>query len=150
MKKQLHMGKNMLIESLHAKQSTTTIKDLPIKPKAEFSSSSCSNINMYTFGKQIGSGAFAVVFEALHKPSQQKVAIKQYKKLKLQDLQRKKQVLREIKILQRLNHPGIVKMFEAIENSTTICIVMEHVSGESLHAFLKAQPNRRVSEELTK
>lgn len=90
MNKQLNKGNNMLVESLHAKRSTTYQKDLPVKPKAEFSSSNCSDINMYTFGKQIGSGAFAVVYEAIHKPSQQHVAIKQYKKLKLQDLQRKK------------------------------------------------------------
>jgi len=56
-------------------------------------------------GKQIGHGAYATVKESTHKPSGEKVAIKQYDRSKLVEPQRKKQALREIKILSRLNHP---------------------------------------------
>ena len=46
---------------------------------------------MYELGKQIGQGAYAVVKEGIHKPSGERVAIKQYDKSKLQDADRKKQ-----------------------------------------------------------
>lgn len=141
---------NFLIDSINTKMLKSEHKDLPIKQRTEYSTSNCSEINVYTFGKQIGRGAFAIVFEALHKPSKQIVAIKQYDKLKLHDLSRKKQVQREIKILPRLNHTGVVKMFEAFENSNSIYLVMEHVSGESLHQYLKAQTLRRLSSTQTK
>ena len=49
----------------------------------EFSTPACSDINMYHFGKQIGHGAYAVVKECIHKPSGEKVAIKQYDRSKL-------------------------------------------------------------------
>ncbi len=68
----------------------------------EFSTSNCSDINAYHFGRQIGQGAYAIVKEGTHKPSGERVAIKQYDRSKLTDPQRKKQALREIRILSRL------------------------------------------------
>jgi serine/threonine protein kinase len=59
-------------------------------------------------------------------------------------------VVREIKILSRLNHSAIMKLFEAIESRDSVYLVMELVDGDSLHAHLKAQPNRRFSEEKVK
>jgi hypothetical protein len=41
-----------------------------------FGTSNCSDINVYSFGKQIGQGAYAVVKEGIHKPSGGRVAIK--------------------------------------------------------------------------
>lgn len=74
----------------------------------------------------------------MHKPSGEKVAIKQYDRLKLMDIQRKKQAVREIRILSRLNHKGVVKLYEAIDTNQYVYLVMENVQGESLHAHLKA------------
>jgi hypothetical protein len=41
-----------------------------------FGTSNCSDINVYSFGKQIGQGAYAIVKEGIHKPSGGRVAIK--------------------------------------------------------------------------
>ena len=110
--------------------------------KNEFSTPNCSDLSNYHFGKTIGHGAYAVVKECLHKPSGEKVAIKQYDRMKLMDIQRKKQAVREIRILSRLNHKGVVKLYEAIDTNQYVYLVMENVQGESLHAHLKAQPKR--------
>lgn len=61
-----------------------------------------------------------------------------YDRYKLIDIQRKKSALREIKILSRLNHANVVKLYEAIDTPKYVYLVMEYVSGESLHAYLKA------------
>ena len=61
-----------------------------------------------------------------------------YDRFKLMDVQRKKSALREIKILSKLNHPNIVKLYESIDTSKTVYLVMEYVTGESLHSYLKA------------
>lgn len=116
----------------------------------EFSTSNCSDINAYHFGRQIGQGAYAIVKECTHKPSGERVAIKQYDRTKLVDPQRKKQALREIRILSRLGHPNVVKLFESIDSPNFVYIVMEYVQGESLHAYLKAQPERRFTEDKVK
>lgn len=76
--------------------------------------------------------------EGYHKPTNEKVAIKMYDRYKLMDIQRKKSALREIKILSKLNHPNIVKLYESIDSSKYVYLVMEYVHGESLHAYLKA------------
>ena len=49
--------------------------------------------------------------------------------------------------MERLNHPHIAKLYEAIETDTQVILVMEYVSGGSTHGFLKSKPNRRMDEE---
>jgi serine/threonine protein kinase len=43
------------------------------------------------------------------------VAIKIYEKYKFIDLQVKQNLIREIKILSKLSHPNIMKMYESID-----------------------------------
>ena len=53
----------------------------------------------------------------LHKVLNQKIAVKIYEKLKLIEPNRKKSVKREMKILEKLDHPNIAKLYEAFESS---------------------------------
>lgn len=94
-------------------------------------------------GQLIGRGAYAEVKESLHRKSGEKVAIKQYDRYKLLDVQRKKQAIREIKILSKLDHPNIVKLHESIDTPKYVYLVMEYARGESLHSHLKATPGRQ-------
>ena len=66
-------------------QSTDTANQSQ-KALNEFSTPNCSDLNNYHFGKTIGTGAYAVVKECIHKPSGEKVAIKQYDRTKLMDI----------------------------------------------------------------
>jgi MAP/microtubule affinity-regulating kinase len=43
----------------------------------------------------------------MHKKLNKKVALKMYEKEKIKDIQRKKGVRREIRLMKRLNHPNI-------------------------------------------
>lgn len=85
------------------KQNLLGQEDAPPKV-GEFATPNCSDINSYHFGQQIGSGAYAIVKECFHKNSGERVAIKQYDRSKLVDIQRRKQAIREIRIQSRLNH----------------------------------------------
>lgn len=51
----------------------------------------------------------------LHKASNVKIASKVYEKLKLLEPNRRKGVKREIKIMEKLDHPNITKLFEAFD-----------------------------------
>jgi len=53
----------------------------------------------------------------------------------------------EIKILRRLNHPNIVKLYEVYEFGEEICLVMEYVAGEKLFNYIIN--NGKLSEEET-
>lgn len=68
----------------------------------------------YVVGKIIGEGAYASVRVAIYRPDNKKIAIKAYEKVKIRDPQRKKTVRREIKILQIVTHPNIVKIHDVV------------------------------------
>jgi serine/threonine protein kinase len=63
--------------------------------------------------------------------------MKIYEKGRLNNPEKKRSVSREITLLQRLDHPNIVKFYESIDTNKTINLVMEHVKGKSLYSYLK-------------
>jgi len=74
----------------------------------------------YAIGKEIGKGAYAIVKQALHKPTSTQVAIKIYDKSKLSDPQRNLSVKKEIEILQKIDHSNIVKLHEVIATTKQV------------------------------
>jgi MAP/microtubule affinity-regulating kinase len=101
----------------------------------------------YIIGNKIGQGAYAVVHIGMHRKLNKKVALKIYEKEKIKDIQRKKSVRREIRLMKRLSHPNIAQLYEAIETEEQVILVLEYVPGGSTHGFLKSKPNRRMSED---
>lgn len=90
-------------------------------------------------GKQIGEGAYASVRVAIWTTLNKKVAIKIYEKRKICEPQRRRSVRREIKILQRINHGNILKVYDALETNNHVNIIMEYISGVSLGSLLRNQ-----------
>lgn len=72
--------------------------------------------------------------------------MKIYDKIRLNDPVKKRSVSREITLMQRLDHPNIVKFYDSIDTNKTINLVMEHVKGKSLYSYLKAKRYRRIDE----
>jgi len=116
--------------------------NVPVEPRSLPSSS----LEDYVIGKQIGQGAYATVNFGLHKVTSKKVAVKIYDKYKLLDPQRRKSVRCEIRLMERMRHPNIVKFHEALDTSKQIYLIMDYLSGGSLHHFLKKRPGRRVDD----
>ena len=102
------------------------------------------SLENYTFLKTIGEGTFGKVKLALHKLTQEKVAIKILEKKKInskKDLERIEKVIKYMKIL---NHPNIVKIYEIIEDENNFYIVMEYVPGGELFNYIVK--NKRLTE----
>jgi serine/threonine protein kinase len=81
-----------------------------------------------------------VVRVGLHKPTNKKVAMKIYKKHKLEEPNRRKSVKREIKLMEKMKNNNIVKLYEIIDTSKYVILIMEYVSNGSLHGYLKSKP----------
>lgn len=109
-----------------------------------------SGIKNLVMGKQIGQGAYAIVRLAYHKKLAKKVALKIYDKEKLIALKHQRSVQREIRIMERVDNPYIVKFYEVLETSAQIIIVMEYIRGTSLHSLLKSRQGRRLPEREAK
>ena len=100
----------------------------------------------YIIGNTIGTGAYGVVKYGIHKATNRKVAIKIYEKSKIIDINRQKSVQGEIKILSKIDHVNIVKLYQTIDTAKYLYIILEFVSGCSLSTLLKRKINRRMEE----
>ena len=100
----------------------------------------------YSIKKILGKGAYATVRLATHSESGKKVAIKTYEKYQIIEPQKKANMLREIEILKKLDHPHIVKLFETIDSSKFFHLILEYVPGTSLYMYLKSKPNHLLEE----
>jgi 5'-AMP-activated protein kinase, catalytic alpha subunit len=103
-----------------------------------------SRIDNYFLGKTLGIGSFGRVFEATHKQTGEKVAIKVIDKDQISDSASITRIVHEIQVLHLLSHPHIIQLYETVDSASKLFIVMEHASGGNLKEFL--QRNGEISE----
>jgi len=76
----------------------------------------------YEFQAILGEGAFGSVIQAVKKDTNEVYALKMVKKADLDD-EDLKNLLTEIIVLDKIDHPNVTKMIEAYENPTAYFIV---------------------------
>mmetsp|Transcript_18431 Transcript_18431/g.33032 ORF Transcript_18431/g.33032 Transcript_18431/m.33032 type:complete len:424 (+) Transcript_18431:71-1342(+) len=90
----------------------------------------------YSIRETIGQGTFGKVKSAIHKKTGSKRAIKIINKDRIARSTDKKRILKEIKILQRLDHPNIIKLFEVVDSKRNIFLVMDYIPNGELFNFI--------------
>ena len=103
-------------------------------------------IEDYLITKELGKGSYAVVKLAMHKITREKFAIKIYKKESLLDPQKRNTVKNEINILKHLNHINIMKLYEVIDSSKYLYLVLEYIKGISLLDVIKNEKNHYIEQ----
>ncbi len=96
------------------------------------SSSAPSISQRYETVEELGRGAMGVVLLAMDTVLEREVAIKELPHYIANDPQLFERFRREAKMLARLNHPGIVQVYDFSEFDGSAWIVMEYVKGEEL------------------
>lgn len=87
----------------------------------------------------IGQGSMGVVWKAHHLSLDMPVAVKVLRSLELGDAGRYRERLRrEAQLAARLNHPGIVRVLDFIDDPEHPGLVMELVEGTTLDAYLRS------------
>lgn len=95
--------------------------------------------------KVLGVGAFGRVFMTTNRHDKNlKVAIKVLDKHKLKE--NIDCIIEEVAILNKLDHPNIVKYFETYDDNKYIYLVMEYVSGQQLFDKITQQENQTFGE----
>jgi eukaryotic-like serine/threonine-protein kinase len=88
---------------------------------------------------QIGKGAFARAYRAVHKDTGQIVALKVLRRRHANDPEVTGQFCREGAIGNLLRHPNIVPIYEVASKGETHFLVMEFLEGRTLREFLKVR-----------
>lgn len=86
--------------------------------------------DLYKIGKKpLGTGAYGVVSKCTHKITGQERAVKKVAKKKIKNMDKFKQ---EITILQMLDHPNVLKLYEYFEDDKYVYLVTEICKGGEL------------------
>jgi calcium-dependent protein kinase len=91
----------------------------------------------------IGRGSYSEVRQAVHLVTKEVRAVKIIFKSKCSE-KRQQKILNEVKILKKLDHPNIIKLYEYFIEEKFIMIVMEYVGGGDL--FERIMAETRLSE----
>jgi tRNA A-37 threonylcarbamoyl transferase component Bud32/tetratricopeptide (TPR) repeat protein len=107
-------------------------------------------IGQYRLLSCIGSGGMGVVHLAQSlKDKTRHVAIKILKEELLTNEENRRRFKREGEIMDRLQHPNIVKVFERGEDNGRHYLALEYLSGRTLEEFIKETPNWPLWRKLT-
>lgn len=100
----------------------------------------------YTWKKQLGSGSFGAVYEAVHAIAETPVAIKVINKKTVQAAPVYVKLMKqELEVLEELDHPHIVRVIELLEDDSNYYVVMELLQDGNLLDFLNNISKRKVS-----
>ena len=101
-------------------------------------------------GKVLGKGSYGEVRLMLHTPSQQKYAIKvvlftQINKAQFQRQNNLQVMKREILLHRQLDHPNIIKLYDHMEDTDNVYLVLEYADRGSL--FYEIRRQKRLPED---
>ncbi len=94
-------------------------------------------VGKYIAKHKIGSGAWAIVYQGVHRALNKTVAIKMLKHQMAMDEEFSAKFISEAKVIANMNHPNIVHVYDIEVMYATHFIVMEYLEGESLEQLLK-------------
>ncbi|KAI8064575.1 kinase-like domain-containing protein [Gongronella butleri] len=97
-----------------------------------------NGIGPYHFIRPLGNGKFSKVMLAKHQKTKKLVAIKIIDKL-VHDFRVMSRLVREIHLMELLEHPNIVKLYETFETCDSLFLVMEYIHGQNLDEYLHAR-----------
>ena len=99
----------------------------------------------YELQQLIGTGAESTVYLATDERLKRNVAIKV---VELADTQARNRALNEARLLGRINHPNVVKLYDVVEEPEHLILIMEYLQGMTL-AKLQCQQSMAIDQKLS-
>ena len=96
------------------------------------------SIHDFNILSELGRGGYSIVYLARHKKTSQLVALKAVNKI-IDGKKKTNRVKREIKVLLRLDHPNIIKLFDWFETRERIYLVLEYVEFKDLYYYIRSK-----------
>ena len=98
-------------------------------------------------GRILGKGVSGVVRLVTHRETGVDYAVKIIDLSKYTSEKRLQQLKNEVRISAQVDHPNIIRLEEVYQSETHLYLVQELCTGGDLFDYLKAQKDRRVSED---
>lgn len=126
---------------------------LPAAPISREISTGTLLCNRYLLGALLGSGGSSLIFEAedrqrIDAPTASRLAVKVLREDKRQNPHALTRLKREFRQMQRLNHPGIARVFELACDDGVWFMTMERIDGCTINQWLKTKPGRNEALKL--
>ncbi|MBI4346352.1 MAG: protein kinase [Elusimicrobia bacterium] len=100
----------------------------------------------YTFRRVIASGGMGIVYEAIDRELDRRVAVKKLRgEMRGRDSDREA-FLREARTVAALRHPAVVEIYAVVEDGQDLYLVFEYVEGKTLQALLQERGRLGVGE----
>lgn len=93
----------------------------------------------YAVKAEIGSGAMGIVYSGFDRKLERTVALKELTITSLRDTELKERFRREALTLAKLTHPGIVHIYDLLDDKQRMILVMELVRGGTLESLIDAE-----------
>ena len=105
----------------------------------------------YSIIHKLGQGGFAQVYLCSCKQTNLKVALKVIKKYSDSKNTKKQEITsKEVSIMRKLDHPYILKLFQAYEDFDTLYVSLEYAAGGDLRKFLRRKSGLFNEKKLAK
>eukprot|EP00944_MAST-04C_sp_MAST-4C-sp1_P000179 g179.t1 len=136
-------GKAIASSLANTSMTGTTASDSLKTIGEEIKNTGATFAESYKLIKELGEGAYSVVYEGKHRGTKERVAIKVIKKKGLPQTEYEN-LTHEVGIMKTLDHPNIVKLIDYFDEEKACYIVTELcVGGELLDYILKDQYSER-------
>ena len=93
-------------------------------------------VSHYVFLDKLGSGGMGEIYKARDSRLNRVVAVKVLDPAKTRDPERRRRFIQEAQAASALNHPSIITIFDILQEGDRQYMVMEHVSGRTLHDMI--------------
>ena len=102
----------------------------------------------YEVEEYIGEGAFGVVYRGYHNLLKIDIAIKALKKSSVNKHQVAKRFIREAQIMANINHPNVIRIYDAGEFNGQVYLIMKYIAGQNLEQLIDQKASRTISESI--
>ncbi|OGR89835.1 MAG: hypothetical protein A3J74_05030 [Elusimicrobia bacterium RIFCSPHIGHO2_02_FULL_57_9] len=116
-------------------------------PKSSHPKTKPSKIDTtYALGKTIGMGGMGVVYEAVDRALQRKVAVKMIREEFKPDGEAKARLLEEARTVAALHHPCIVDIHSIMEDKDGIYLIFEYLEGRTVDDIIQERKRLPLAE----
>lgn len=95
------------------------------------------DLSSYVLGNALGKGQFSEVFQATFIRTGEKVALKKISIFEMLDAKARADCMKEINLLQQLDHPNVIKHLTSFTDHNDLYIVLELADGGDMAKLIK-------------